>query len=268
MKRTESSLIMGLALIGVGTLFLLQTLGVLGAISGLIWALLFMLGGGAFIATFLAVPARWWALIPGFTLVGLGALIGGQVLVPALAGAWGGALFLGGIGLGFCAVYLSGRERWWALIPAGVLLTLALVAGLSETISGMDLGWIFFLGLALTFGLVAIIPTPSGHMRWALFPAGVLLILALNGLAFSSATLGIFWPVLLILGGLALAYRAIGMPQRAEVVVDTPALARSDAPPLPHSTALVPLRQLPQDMQPLERAVGSEPLELAHKEAL
>src|SRR5436853_4226616 len=156
MKRIESSMIVGLALIGVGALFLLQSLGLLGPITGLIWALLFALGGATFLAAFATAPARWWALIPGFTLVSLGALVGGQELFPTLAGPWGGALFLGGIGLGFGAVYLTGRERWWALIPGGVLLTLALVAGLSETIAGVDLGWVFFLGLALTFGLLAI----------------------------------------------------------------------------------------------------------------
>jgi len=272
MKRIEGSMIMGLALIGVGALFLLQSLGVIGAIGGLIWALLFVLGGGAFLATFLAVPARWWALIPGFTLVSLGVLIGGQVLIPTLAGPWGGALFLGGIGLGFCAVYLSGRERWWALIPAGVLLTLATVAGLSGMIAGIDLGWVFFLGLALTFGLVASVPTPSGRMRWALFPAGVLLILALSGMAFTNAALGIFWPALMILGGLYLAYRAMRMPQRAEVLVDTlapqPDVQARYEQPAPESAALVQLEQLPRDVQPLERTVGSEPLELAHKEAL
>jgi small neutral amino acid transporter SnatA (MarC family) len=103
-------------------------------------------------------------------------------------------------------------------------------------------------------------------MRWALFPAGVLFLLALSGMAFTSASLGIFWPALMILGGLYLAYRTVRMPQRAEAVADTLVPTRSDTPS--QSTALVQVEPLPHDLQPLERAVGREPLELAHKEAL
>jgi hypothetical protein len=259
MKRIESSMILGVALIGIGALFLLQSLGIIGSIAALIWALLFVLGGGAFIAGFVTVPTRWWALIPGFTLVSLGVLIGGQELFPALAGPWGGALFLGGIGLGFCTVYLSGRERWWAIIPGGVLLTLALIAGLSSTMAGVDLGWVLFLGMALTFGLVSIIPTPSGRMRWALFPAGVLLILALAGMTFTGAALGFLWPTMLILAGLYLAYRAIRMPQRAKI-----------APPSESAVMIGRMaEQLGDAVQPLEREVGADlPLVTAHKEAL
>jgi len=92
MKRIESSIIFGMALICVGVLFLLQNLGVLGALAGLLWALLFAAGGAAFLLAFATAPAHWWALIPGFTLLSLGALIGFQELFPALAGPWGGAV--------------------------------------------------------------------------------------------------------------------------------------------------------------------------------
>lgn len=272
MKRMEGSMLAGLALIGVGALFLLQSMGVLGAIGGLIWGLLFLLGGVAFLATFAVAPARWWALIPGFTLLGLGALVGGQALVPALAGPWGGALFLGGIGLGFGAVYLTGRARWWALIPAGVLLTLALVAGLSETIAGPDAGGVFFLGLALTFGLVAILPTPGARMRWALVPASVLALLALSTMAFTNAALGILWPALMILGGLYLAYRALRTPAHAPLDVAYAPAARAADDILQSKTEdaapLVKIEPLPRVVAPLERAVGAEPLETAHREAV
>jgi hypothetical protein len=267
MKRIETSIMMGLVLISAGVLFLLQNLGVLGPVQGLIWALLFAVGGAAFLMAFARAPARWWALIPGFTLLSLGVLIGFQEAAPSLAEPWGGALFLGGIGLGFGAVYLTGRERWWALIPGGTLLTLAAVAGLSESLNGADLGWVLFLGLALTFGLIAIVPTPQGRMRWALFPAGVLLILALAG--FSGGALEVIWPVVMILAGLYLAYRALRAPQRGQIAASDPA---PTAPPVESMTLesqAAPLQLSQEAAQPLERAVGeATALETAHKEAL
>src|SRR5689334_8317941 len=108
MKRSVTPVVLGLVLIGAGVLSLLQNLGVLGPVAGLVWALAFAAAGAAFLATFAARPAHWWALIPGSTLLGLGALVGLQELAPALAASWGGPLFLGGIGLGFGAVYLTG----------------------------------------------------------------------------------------------------------------------------------------------------------------
>jgi hypothetical protein len=263
MKRIETSIVVGLVLIGAGLLFLLQNLGVLGPVQGLIWALLFAVGGGAFLMAFARVPARWWALIPGSALLSLGVLIGSQEVAPALAGPWGGTLFLGGIGLGFGAIYLAGRERWWALIPGGTLLTLAAVAGLSENFKGADLGWVFFLGLALTFGLIAIVPAPQGRMRWALFPAGVLLLLALAG--FSGGALEVTWPVVMILGGVYLAYRALRAPQRRQIVASDPALAES----VPLESHAAPLQLSHEALQPLERVVGeATALETARKEAL
>ena len=35
-------------------------------------------------------------------------------------GAWGGALFLGSIGLAFWVIYFVRRDFWWAVIPGGV----------------------------------------------------------------------------------------------------------------------------------------------------
>ena len=106
-------------------------------------------------------------MIPGLILAGIGVLI----LLPDSLEDLGGAFFLGAIGLSFWFVYLSGRDRWWAIIPGGVLFTLALVSALPERLlGGVDSGGVFFLGLALTFLLVALL----ANMRWAYWPAGAL----------------------------------------------------------------------------------------------
>ena len=142
-------------------------------------------------------------------LLSLGMLIGLDGIVAGGAGTWGGALFLAGMSLGFWAVYLTDRARWWAVIPGGVLFTLALVASLAESIPGTLVGGVFFLGLALTFFLVYLLPTPEGHLRWALVPTAMALAMALLLVAGTAEIASLFWPVILILAGLYLAFRPL-----------------------------------------------------------
>jgi hypothetical protein len=119
-----------------------------------------------------------------------------------------GVIMLGAIGLAFLLVYLVNRDNWWAIIPAGVMGTLAVISGLSQVLTGFETGGIFFLGLGLTFALVAILPTPEGQMRWAFIPAGILFMIGLLLTAATSSLSGIIWPLALILFGLFFVWRA------------------------------------------------------------
>ena len=209
MRRFDLRIVGGILLIVGGTLFLLQNLGILGGAVDLLWAFLFCSGGVVFLSVFLADRANWWALIPGFTLLSLGAMIGLDRFASAVGDAWGGALFMGGIGLAFWVIYFTNRENWWAVIPGGVLFTIALVAGLSSVpaLEDMETGGVFFLGLGLTFGLLSFLPTPQGRMKWALIPAAVLLVMGLLLTAASASLLKYLGPVALILVGLYFIFR-------------------------------------------------------------
>lgn len=220
MKRASSELVLGGALAVIGVLILLQNLGVFGAATDMIWALLFGAGGLAFFSAVVRNAERWWAIIPGAALFSISVLIGISALAPTLGALWGGTIFLGGLGLGFLAVYLIRPPFWWALIPAGVLLTLALIAGVDRVASDTVAGTIFFLGLALTFGLVAIAP-PDAPRRWALFPAGGLLVLGLLTLANATTLFNVLWPILLIGLGAGLLYRAYIHTKREPYEHDT-----------------------------------------------
>ena len=237
MKRFETSMIVGLLMIGAGVLFLLTNLGVLGVLSAVLWSLVCICCGGVFLSSYINNRAHWWAAIPGCTLLGLGTLIGLDQVLPDGTGSWGGALFLGAISLGFWAVYLRTPARWWAIIPGGTLLTLAIIAGVSDRWLGADLGWLFFLGLALTFGLVYADPAAKRRRAWALYPAATLAVMA--GLVVSSFgnAFDIFWPIALILAGLYLGYRAFRMQ------------AAPAAPAAPASP--------PESMQQIEQMVES-----------
>jgi hypothetical protein len=169
MKRLDARIVIGVLLILAGGLGFLQAFGFLQSASDVFWGIVFLAAGGIFLFMFAGgfASGNWWAAFPGFVLAGIGVLI----LLPNSLENIGGAIFLGAIGLSFWAVYLTGRDRWWAIIPGGVLFTLAAVTVLpSNFIGGAASGGVFFLGLALTFLLVALL----ANMRWAYWPAGVL----------------------------------------------------------------------------------------------
>lgn len=186
-------------LLVAGGLFLLAgNLGLLGWVGDWLWALLFLAGGVGFLYYYRTAPQHWWALIPGFALAAIGTAI--------LLGDRGGPLFLTLLGVGFAMVYVSDRQRWWAVIPAGVLATLGGVAWVDENLARWDPGWIFFLGLALTFGVLYLLPEGEGKQRWAVYPALGLAAFALL-VMISSAVSEIVVPLLLVAVGLFLLWR-------------------------------------------------------------
>ena len=153
--------------------------------------------------------------IPGSALLGLALLLMLDLLGLAEGNAaWLGSVFLGFIGLSFWFIYLTHREFWWAVIPGGVLSTLALVALMATWYAGEAVGSIFFFGMAATFGLVYLLPTPFGRMTWALIPAGVLAVLGLALLLAFTAIFEYVWAVVLILVGVYLLLRSRGGEMR------------------------------------------------------
>ena len=161
-------------------------------------------GAAVFIWIYFTKKEQWWAIIPGLTLLGL-SLSGLDSLLNFYPGSsWTGAVFLGCIGLAFWLIYLRRQDQWWAIIPGGVLLTLAAVAGLDNIPDWSEV--IFFLGLAVTFALVGILPNQL-DTRWAFIPAAVLAVLGVALFApFRSAML-LIWPVALIALGVFILIR-------------------------------------------------------------
>lgn len=208
MKWLESRLFWGVVLIVAGVLFLLQNLfGV--QLGGIFWSALFILGGLFFLSVFYTERANWWAIIPGFTLVGIGLLIGLGTVFPAAEDVLGGTIVLGSISLSFFFIYLLNRDFWWALIPTGVLATLAVVIAFENLLTDFGFVSLFFLGMALTFAVVALVPTPQGKMTWSWIPAGILGLMGIIFGAFSGAFMAYLTPLILILGGGFLIYRAM-----------------------------------------------------------
>ncbi|MFE7846334.1 hypothetical protein ACFUTX_14195 [Microbacterium sp. NPDC057407] len=212
MKKPAVVAILGALVLAAGVLLLLETTGVVVSQPAL-WAIVLAGGAAAFGYVFFTERRSWWAAIPSAALLGA-AVSRLMELDPQGAGQWTEVPMLAALGVGFGAIYIRDHGRWWALIPGGILLTLAVVTGAATAVDGAVSGAIFLFGAALTFLLVAVLPGGAGRRWWAYIPAAVL---AVGGLAvlFTSAdwiiALNVLWPSAVVAAGAFLIWRAVRM---------------------------------------------------------
>jgi hypothetical protein len=209
MNKIDIRAALGLGAILFGGLLLLQNLGVVEDALPWLWSMIFFLSAVIFLLVFFSDRAYWWASIPGFILLGLATVSARPRVFPGAGGEAGGALFLVSVGISFWAIYFRNRAFWWALIPAGVITTTAVLTGLSPVIGeGSFSASILFFGMGLTFILVSWVQTPEGRMKWALIPGGILFLIGLVVAAEFANFLTYLWPAALLLAGIWVVYRA------------------------------------------------------------
>jgi uncharacterized membrane protein HdeD (DUF308 family) len=208
-KVLTSSILWGTVLVIGGVLLLLDSTGVFKG-GALFWTIVLGVVGILFLWFYFTNRDHWWSLIPGVILLGVSATIGLSSFLPGFDETnFVGTIILGSIALSFLLVYLTNRNNWWAIIPAGVMATIAVVATLDVVTTGLASGGIFFLGLGITFAIVAILPNPVGQMRWAWIPAGILGIFGLILFGASEQYLNYVWPIALLLAGIYLIIRSL-----------------------------------------------------------
>lgn len=205
--KTLSSLLGGFLLVAVGVVILLSNLDIITLNWNLITDPLMAAVGVVFLIVFVRDRASWWALLPGFALIGIGGIIFMSEFMGNAADRWGGMIFLGMLSLAFLSIYISHRENWWAVIPGGVLLTLAVVTLFPDDMRIS--ATILFFGLALTFALVYVLPNPAGKLPWALYPAGILALVGILALTGTTSLMNYIWPVGLLLTGVYVIYRSV-----------------------------------------------------------
>ena len=127
------------------------------------------------------------------------------------------------ISLPFFHIYFKQEQRWWALIPAGILASISVNALLTVPSLGrfgqstIPAG-IMFLGWAATFGWLWRKRGDKSPTDWARLPATICSIIATILLVVGSlTTYGI--TIALILGGMALIYA--GLRPRKEKQVNS-----------------------------------------------
>ena len=235
------------------------------AVAGL---LAFM--GVAFLILIVFQRDQWFYIIPGFSLLSLAGVVYLTTL-ENIKPEWQGALFLGGIALGFLIIFLRQRqERWWALLQAETIFIIALVGlglGIPQGATAL-VGAILFGGFAISFFFVWLFSGHRARFVWALILAVVLAAFAAAILAAGHPTvLYASWPVALLLIGaflLARAFSSGGKKQPAAVPVESlrpPAQtdsAQEDAP----AQIMLPDTPRPQaDSEPGPVADEMEPIQ-------
>lgn len=208
MRWPALRILWGFLIVLAGILFLLNSLGFI-TIGDYLWAIIFVIGGLAFLSIFIVDRKQWWWLFPGFSLLVVGVIIILERIFPALPDDFGGMIIIAGIGLVFLIVFLINTENWWALIPAGSMFSIAFAIGLSQLLTGLEISGVFLIGLGLTFGVVSLVPTPQGRMRWALIPAGILILVGILVLITAFNLLAFLWPLGLIIIGALILYGVI-----------------------------------------------------------
>jgi len=199
-------LFLGVFFLGVGLIAFLSNLGYF-SLEKYIWPALLAGGGLIFMFFFLSSKSNWWAAIPGCILLAIGMSSALPWIAPDLESRIGGPVVLSGISLGFWLVYLRTPGNWWAIIPAGVMLSVASMT-LISTDSGMETAGIFFIGLGFTFALVALLPGASLRMGWPWIPAGILLLMGFLFISSANKMASLVLPAAMILGGLVLVFRS------------------------------------------------------------
>lgn len=215
MKRLPVQITLGAVVLVAGVLLFIQTAG-WATIPGPVWSAVLAVASGAFWYVFFADADAWWAAIPGAALAGA-AVTPLMELDPDGLGQWTEVPMLALLGVGFAAIYLRDHRRWWAIIPAGVLLTLSIVTAIAAAASGPVVGAVFLTGAAVTFALVALLPGGQTRRWWALIPAGALAIAALVVLAGASEwllVLNLAWPLAIVAAGTFIIWRALRPSRR------------------------------------------------------
>ena len=177
MNINRSGLFWGILLIGAGALALARQLGYIDDSMPLVWIGVFAIVSLlALINYALSGWRQWWWLFPT-------GVFGGLAITIALASAnidnaaIASPLFFGLI-LPFAAAYLTDRARnWWALIPGGVMIFLALTTLLVDSTAGDE--WVGALFLFLIAASFLVVYLSNRTRLWALLVAYITAVLGL-----------------------------------------------------------------------------------------
>ncbi|HSL44779.1 MAG TPA: hypothetical protein VK897_15190 [Anaerolineales bacterium] len=205
MKINRSGLFWGLLLIGAGAVALGQQLGYIDQFSDpqfWIWVFGFV--------SLLAIVEYAWSGFRQWGWLFPAGVFGGLAVTIALAtnevdsAAVATPLFVGLI-IPFAVAYLSDRARnWWALIPGGVMLFLALATLFVDSTGGEWVGALFLFMIAGSFLMVYL---NNRTQTWALLVAYITGVLGLAPLMSTGGRdAAYFGPIFLFAVGLPFFY--------------------------------------------------------------
>jgi hypothetical protein len=203
------------ALIPSGVMLFLALTTLLVDSSGGEWvgALFLFMIALSFLVVYLNNRTRIWALLVAYILAVLG--IAPLMSIGGRNAEYYGPIFLFAVALPFFIVYFRSAANWWAVIPAGSVTVVAIIAMLAIAGFITDAGRggvvgaglanaLLMSGLALTFAVIWL-----RHERpWAKIVTIVLALMAVASVFLASYS-QIFWPAAIILVGVYLFYTAL-----------------------------------------------------------
>ena len=186
MQPKVSGITVGIGLIFLGILLLLNNFVGFDFPDEYFVAVIFGIASFFFYNHYFRDKSKWWSFVLGSVFLFLTVTLvmsGSRSIEDELIGV---ALFWISAGT-FLWAYLQNKRQWWPLIPTGVLFTLGFIV-LSEAtrfhMGGVNPGFYFFIGLALTFGVLYFLKNEVRNLSWAAFPGlgclGIALIIGLT----------------------------------------------------------------------------------------
>jgi hypothetical protein len=147
---------------------------------------------------------NWWALIPAYVMIVIGALIGLTEVFNVDDDIIGPSILFA-IAIPFLVVYFINRENWWALIPAYAMIVIGTMVGLIETdvLGDLLIPAYIMLAIAIPFFVVYF---RNNENWWALIPGGITGLIGL-GFLISEPAGRFLAPAALIIAGAWLLLR-------------------------------------------------------------
>ncbi len=204
MSREKNNLYIGAIIILIGVLILLSNINILHDLDDLFGGAFLLLLSFLFFNVYNRDRSKWWPLLPATVLAVLGAGVVLQSFLP-FASDLIGAAFMFSVFSVFAYVYSRQPSQWWAVIPPGTAFTLGVIVLVDEinVMSSEMGGVVFFLGLGLTFYYLWSLRSDNANLNWAVWPASVLMILAIITYVDQATWLNdeFIFPLLLVLAG-------------------------------------------------------------------
>ena len=171
MRKNLPNIVVSLALILAGVVFLAQNLGYVQVNSSMIWTSFF--GGMSllfFVSYFVSGLRSWGLLFPAMILGALALTIG--LTAAGINSAALGTPILAAVALPFFGAFaLDRKKNWWALIPGTIVGVISLIPLIQNRAAGEVIGSMVLFSVAMPFLVTFLVDTSK---RWALIPALVL----------------------------------------------------------------------------------------------
>ncbi len=167
---------------------------------------------------------NWWALVLAYTMLVLGSLLAltiGNIPLETL-----GAIALLAIALPFWVLYISDRQNWWALLPAGLISAIGVFLLVSFSLLRPVGGRFYVVLNAVLAAVFVALWLAFRRLDWALWLAVGFAAAAALSIWFPSSN---NWALVAVVLGAYIAYRQL-RPTRPTPSVQPTA---SSAPPQP-----------------------------------